>query len=186
MKTLTKSYEKAVKNYTDLFITKHDLPEIEFWVGGEIGGIVLIGDYYFNFSDIKIDIDQNIEEKTLFEWYDFAVEKESTVSYRSWIKGYRPVKCWISSCFFDEYTQMEGYIKELGFEPVSLKDSNLTKGVDSKYEIIVGLEALSKCQKLLLPKNWSEIYTCRIERDFFLEDLVSNMSHDENENIIYV
>jgi len=187
MKRLKESYEKIVNKYLQLFCEKHDFNiEDGYWVGKEIGDIIMIGDYYFNFNDIRLDIDLNIEEKIIFDWYNFSVEKESNINYISWIKGYRPIKCWISNCFFDEYSEMEEKIKKRGFEPISLKNLNLTSGINSKYEIIQGLEGLSKCQKLLLPRKWNEIYNCRIERDFFLEGMVSDINHDENENIIYI
>jgi len=187
MKNLKKSYEKITNEYLDLFIKKHDFNiEDGYWVGKQVGGVIMIGDYYFNFDDIRLDIDLNVEEKTIFDWYEFSAEKESNVNYSLWIKGYRPIKCWISNCFFGEYSEMEELIKRLGFEPISLKDSHLAKGVKSKYEIIQGLNGLSKCQKLLLPTNWSSLYNCRIERDFFLEGLESDINNNENENIIYI
>jgi len=187
MKKLKESYEKIVNKYLQLFCEKHEFNiQDGYWVGKEIGDIIMIGDYYFNFDDIRLDIDENVEEKIIFDWYEFSVEKESDVSYRSWVKGYRPLKCWISNCFFDEYSERELDVKKLGFEPKSLEHLGLSTGVDSKYELLQSLEALSKCQKLMLPIEWEKYHTCRIERDFFLEGTVSDMNNYENENIIYV
>ncbi len=43
MKNIRKTYENSVNEYLNQFIKKHDLPELEFWIGEEIGGIAMIG-----------------------------------------------------------------------------------------------------------------------------------------------
>lgn len=70
---MKKEYEKAVKSYINYFCLKHEL-EFEFWVGDEVGRICCMGDYYFDFDNIRYDIDNDIERDFIFQWYDYALE----------------------------------------------------------------------------------------------------------------
>lgn len=171
MKNLKEIYENSVMEYVIKFINKHDLPGLEFWVGEEIGGIAMIGDYYFGFQDIKLDIDEDVAEQTIFEWYDFSLENEVKVNYKSWLKGYRPIKCWISLCYFyyELYTPNAfKYCQENDLEVKCIEDFDIVLNTDHQSEINQYLYALSKCQKLILPKNYSEYNYSRLEHDYFL------------------
>jgi len=184
MKNLRKTYENSVKEYLSQFIIKHDFPELEFWVGDEIGGIAQIGDYYFNFQDIKLDIDDNIPEPTILDWYEYSVENEIKVSFKKWLDGRRTIKCWISLSYFyyELYTEHAfKYCHENNFEIHCVEDFEFTIGADHVYEIRTCLDALTTCQKLILPNNYSEYDYSRIEHDYFL----LNDKRTEND-IIYI
>ena len=59
------------------------------WVGDEIGGILELSGYYINFDDIRRDIDESISKDVYFEYYDYCVEKEKKINYKSYLMGAR-------------------------------------------------------------------------------------------------
>ena len=146
----------------------------------------MIGDYYFDFQDIKLDIDEDVPEPIILEWYDFSLENEVKVNYKSWLKGYRPIKCWISMCW--NYYEMSYDVSDAffaassnNFEIHSIEAFDFTIGCDHIYEVKCCLDALSTCQKLILPKTYSEYNYGRLEHDYFL----LNPKRTEND-IIYI
>lgn len=94
MKKLQKQFDDCVMQYIQEFEKKHDV-EFEYWVGDEVGGIVILNDYYFNFLDIKRDIDTNQPKELIFKWYEEGVEyamnnkKTKHINYSSYISGLR-------------------------------------------------------------------------------------------------
>lgn len=106
MKELQDKYNEVVNEYALCFIRKHELCDEEDankditleWVGSDIGGVLEIADYYINFSDIKIDIDKNVDKDEFWKYYQYCEEisllntycktKGITIpNYTSWIKG---------------------------------------------------------------------------------------------------
>lgn len=52
-----------------------EIDDIEVYpVGGEIGGVYHIGDYFVGFHDMLTCLRMKIPEKTFFAWYDHALE----------------------------------------------------------------------------------------------------------------
>lgn len=93
MKTLKNRYNSIIEEYVALFCEKQGM-NFEFWVADQVGTIGLFGDYYFNFEDIKLDIDENISKGVIFSWYNVEVDDYNKngkhhVNYWSYIKGYR-------------------------------------------------------------------------------------------------
>ena len=89
-------YETTVELYVLAFMRKHDFfdPDngeyFEFdWVGNEVGGILCLSDYYIGFDDIRNDIDNCIPKDNFFAWYDYVLENEKKINYKSWLKGAR-------------------------------------------------------------------------------------------------
>ena len=94
---IRKRYENAVHEYCLAFCQKHGFEyNPDDWVGGDIGGVLNINDdYFFDFDDIRYDIDHNIAEEVFLQWYDYdtevaLVEGAHIVNYHSWCMGYRP------------------------------------------------------------------------------------------------
>lgn len=102
MKEIQKKYNVVVQEYTDLFVAKYfddgestmeELKSETYWITEEIGTVFFIGDYFFNFDDIRYCIDNNVEEKQLFSWYDYCSEvrligRDITIpNLKSWIEG---------------------------------------------------------------------------------------------------
>lgn len=52
-----------------------------YWVSEEIGGVLEIADYYFNFSRIKEALELEATEDQLFEYYDLEFDREGKVGY---------------------------------------------------------------------------------------------------------
>lgn len=86
------AYEAACTNYLAAFMEKYDLScDPEPWVGNEVGTIAEVGDYFFDFQDIKRCIDEDVEWQDLIEWYDYNIEVSilglTTINLKSWLKG---------------------------------------------------------------------------------------------------
>lgn len=74
MKKIQKQYQDVVNQYLKKFIKKHKY-EFSYWVCDEIGGIAcFIDQYFFNFDDIRFDIDNKVEKELIFRWQDDDVE----------------------------------------------------------------------------------------------------------------
>ena len=94
MKTenLKKDYEKVCMNYIKVFEKKHDFDFYD-WIDGVGNNADFNGDYVFHFSDVKHDIDNNIEKGKILEWYDYCLgiysETKRFVNYESYLMGAR-------------------------------------------------------------------------------------------------
>lgn len=85
---LQKNYEKSCNAYVKEFCKKHDV-EFEYWVDS-VGGVAMINDYFFNFSDIVWDINSGQPKELIFEWYDECVGvADKSINYYSYTKGLR-------------------------------------------------------------------------------------------------
>ena len=89
MKNLKILFERIVEKYIDAFCQKQEIDKNSlYWIGGEIGEVVEISDYFFNFLDIKKDIDTDQPKDEIFKWKnenDYLNGK--TIKYDSYIKG---------------------------------------------------------------------------------------------------
>jgi len=88
-------YYKACDNLVFDFIDKYfkDEGNSHDWVG-EIGGVAIINDYYFNFDDIVFALKKKVSRKKLFEWYDYSTDPKiyetgKMFNFNSFIKGER-------------------------------------------------------------------------------------------------
>ena len=90
MKTLKEQFNEITKEYVSLFSKKHDI-EFDGWIGDNVGEIAFFADYFVDFEDIRYDIDNDIEEKKFFEWYDMEIDLalagKPTVNYRNFLKN---------------------------------------------------------------------------------------------------
>ncbi len=76
MRSLKSNYELAVKMYLVAFAEKQALT-LEDRIGENL---CFFGDtFYFDFFDIKLDIDNEIPKGVFLEWFDYALEE-----YREW------------------------------------------------------------------------------------------------------
>lgn len=80
-KSLKQQYREVCFQYIRAFIKKHKLEVNKYelnncWIGDEVGGMVYINDMYFNFNDIRYDIDNEISKDKIFNWYWNSVEYE--------------------------------------------------------------------------------------------------------------
>lgn len=92
-------YNAIVGHYMAYFIQKHydidDEKEVDYyWVADMVGTIVDINDMFFNFDDIRFDIDNDIDKDVIFSWYDYMMEQHSinplkNINFSSYTKGAR-------------------------------------------------------------------------------------------------
>lgn len=91
-KVIYNQLEGAIQQYVDVFCTKHDI-EFDFWVADLSGGIGQFGDFFFNFEDVRLDLETDQPKDEIFKWYDVALELNTenkfSMNYYSWIKGAR-------------------------------------------------------------------------------------------------
>ncbi len=93
-----KEYNNIVNKYLLKFVNKHGY-EFSDWVSSEVGGLAcFIEQYFFNFSDIKFDIDNNIKKGLIFKWQEDGVEYISqderdenydNINFKSYTMGLR-------------------------------------------------------------------------------------------------
>lgn len=70
-----KDWEHASYELGEHFATKYFGKDNDaWWVGDEYGGVLAIGDYFFNMRDVTDFIRYNYTRKMMFEYYDMAME----------------------------------------------------------------------------------------------------------------
>ncbi len=91
---IRKAYGQAVEDYTKEFCRMYDFDyEPDCWVADDPGGIAAIGDYFFDFADIRYCVDRDVPEKYLLEWYDYRLrlhgisEDIPSPNLPSWCRG---------------------------------------------------------------------------------------------------
>ena len=96
MKELEKKYKDICNEYIAEFLDKHDLSinDYEFnewWINNEVGGLVNLDDYTFNFDDIRYDVDHDIPGDQIFKWYWNRIERYELgltyMNYPAFCKG---------------------------------------------------------------------------------------------------
>lgn len=89
-------YENAVHEYVLAFCRKHGYHyDPDEWIGDNVGGIVMIADYYINFDNIRYDIDNDVPAEVFVQFYDYTLrlamlDEEKHVNYPHYIMGFRP------------------------------------------------------------------------------------------------
>lgn len=83
MTKLQKQYEDSCNAYIDKFCKKQDM-EFAGWVGGQVGGIAVCADFFFNFLDIVWDINSKQPKGEIVQWYYGAMEE--SVNYFNYTK----------------------------------------------------------------------------------------------------
>lgn len=71
-------YENSINAYIKEIEKVHEI-EFEHWAGDLVGEIACFGDYFLNFSDIKLSIDEKIDFDTISERYWYCVENDKVV-----------------------------------------------------------------------------------------------------------
>jgi len=85
LQRMKQSLADAIFDYVNAFAAKHDLP-IDYCVADELTGIWCFGDYFFSIETIIFDIENEVPKRYLFSWYDFMLETENKINYKSFIK----------------------------------------------------------------------------------------------------
>ena len=85
-------YERGCENYLELFCKKHEYTyEPYSWVGGDIGGVASVGDYFVDMKTLRTDIDEDAPEGEFIKWYDYCIAANefglTMPNFHSWIHG---------------------------------------------------------------------------------------------------
>lgn len=93
---MKQKFENICHAYVESFLRKHNFFYEENgeysdyeWVGDEVGGILCVADYYISFDDIRRDIDECVNKKLYFEYYDYVLENDKRINYKSYLMGAR-------------------------------------------------------------------------------------------------
>lgn len=85
-------YEKAVHQYCEEFCEimwdDKDVYDEYFWVSEDVGGIICLCDYWFNFATIKQVVDEGIDKDIVFEWYYYNLNG-GKINLHNYSKGVR-------------------------------------------------------------------------------------------------
>ncbi|MCR4847377.1 MAG: hypothetical protein K5920_00800 [Bacteroidales bacterium] len=89
---LRRAYDKACNDYLQAFCKLYELDfGADAWVGGDVGTVAMVGDYFFNFDDIRLCVDNGVKWKDLIEWYDYCAEALplglNGINLKSWLAG---------------------------------------------------------------------------------------------------
>jgi len=80
--------QKHCKKLVKLFARKHDL-SIEFAVVDDWSGVIMLGDYYFSFNDIMLDLHHDVKKYSIFDWYNFCLTcnefKLKSITYKKFL-----------------------------------------------------------------------------------------------------
>lgn len=88
------NWEKAVIALTELFVGEYFDKEADwYFVGDDIGGVLVVNDYFFNLDRIVEAIKYKATEKQLFDFYDLelqnlAIKKQMEMNFRNYINYY--------------------------------------------------------------------------------------------------
>lgn len=85
-------YQFIVEDYVEAFCTKQGF---NYDYCNDLVPIIEIWDYFFNFEDIRYDIDNNIKKGLILKWYNADLEhnmdreERQHINYSSYCKGLR-------------------------------------------------------------------------------------------------
>lgn len=125
---IKRNYEKACDDYIKAFCNAYNLRNDTFWVADEVGGILSIGDYYFNFSDIKTAVDKQASDEELFAWYDYHIltgydSGLKEINLTSWLKGFpHPTREEIDAMYKEQEKKNLEEMKSIIFTRKEIKD----------------------------------------------------------------
>jgi hypothetical protein len=92
IKKLKEQYEAACKDYVKIFCDKQEI-DFNGWVSGEIGGIAMFCDqYFFNISDIVLDVNTMQKKHLILEWQNDYLDSNFSnqqINYKSYTMGLR-------------------------------------------------------------------------------------------------
>lgn len=87
-------YERGCNEYLKLFCAKHDFDfddARDSWVGGDVGGVVMCGDYYVDMATIIADIDNDAPKEEFIKYYGYCIDVAEfelpTPNFNSWLAG---------------------------------------------------------------------------------------------------
>lgn len=97
LKFLLQDWENQTDSLIEGFITRYfgKIEEVEYyWIAEDVGGVLVVADYFFNLGDIVDFIKYNYSKDKMFEYYDYALDyhmqkKHKSTDYLVNIKNYK-------------------------------------------------------------------------------------------------
>lgn len=90
---MIKKYEQICNEIVKEFCKKQELDfDPEMWVAGEVGGVICLGDYYFNLLDIVRDLKTMQPKGLILDWYNETLDEKDEgiyINYKSYTMGLR-------------------------------------------------------------------------------------------------
>lgn len=90
--SLQEIWDNVCNEYVRVFCEKHDYEFIEdFWVAGNVGTIICLGDMFVSMDDIRYDVDNNVPVEKFEVWYWKSIDRADKglkyLNYSSFCKG---------------------------------------------------------------------------------------------------
>lgn len=88
-KVLIGRYDVICNKIVEEFCEKQGL-EFDGWVGDNVGEVASFNTiYFFNMTDIILDLRENADKGEILKWQDENLESENYINYYSFTKGLR-------------------------------------------------------------------------------------------------
>ena len=86
-------WQMNANKYASLFCAKQGIV-CDGWVGDNVGDIAYCSDFFFNFTDIVLDVNTEQPKGAIIDWYYENLEiPDKTINYYSYTKGLRIKNC---------------------------------------------------------------------------------------------
>ena len=99
MPTPLKQWEEETEMLTEYFVERYFGKDADwFWIAGDVGGCIEVGDYFFNLANIVDFIRYKYTRKQMFEWYNYIIDygmkpkKDRTDGEGICIRDYKKLK----------------------------------------------------------------------------------------------
>lgn len=87
-----KNYEKACEKLAEAFLSElypEDFPDDAYWVGGEIGDVLMWGDWFVTMGNISDYFRHGYKPDDFFNWYDDCIgsgDENLKVNMKNYLK----------------------------------------------------------------------------------------------------
>lgn len=80
--TSLERYYDLTNDYLTEFITQTGIEDdAPFWVGGEVGGVACVADYFVDYTTIRYVVDDKISFEDFDEWYQYCIDVKMISEY---------------------------------------------------------------------------------------------------------
>ena len=92
---LKTNYKNAVHDYSKKFCNSYGyVYEPNEWVADDVGGVLMVGDWYVNFNTIKYCVDNDVPKEEFTDWYEYCMDvadispRITLPSIEAWHRGF--------------------------------------------------------------------------------------------------
>jgi hypothetical protein len=151
--SLIKNYETSVNKIVDIFLLKQGFDkQTNDWIGGIGTGVLcIIGEYYFDFEDVLLDLKNNCEPEFILKWHNETIDSilknsENRLNYKSYINGLK----------YEMTTDQQKLIKE-GFECNGGSDKGLYECYTKKLDEVTSIKVTYPLFEVILKQHTQSI-----------------------------